>query len=194
MSAPHPRSGNGAGYLERSTSHSCWTTAFTSWSRCARGCVVFLVPVALAVIVIAVSVFPDVPLLPVIAAVASLIPSYLSYRWVENPLRYRSIDTRAGWGRLIAVSTGVPILVSMSVLVLNAQSFWSPAVASARASTDPHVDSVRGCAIDVPLDEIPWDECTWNTEASGVPIYLFGDSNAGQFSDTVLVAKEAGGP
>jgi len=147
------------------------------------------------VIVIAVSVFPDVPLLPVIAAVASLIPSYLSYRWVENPLRYRSIDTRGGWGRLIAVSTGVPILVSMSVLVLNAQSFWSPAVASARASTDPHVDSVRGCAIDVPLDEIPWDECTWNTEASGVPIYLFGDSNAGQFSDTVLeFAKEAGRP
>ena len=40
------------------------------------------------VIVIAVSVLPDVPLLPVIAAVASLIPSYLSYRWVENPLRY----------------------------------------------------------------------------------------------------------
>ena len=50
------------------------------------------------------SVF-DVPLLPVIAAVASLIPSYLSYRWVTRC----DIDPR-----LIAVSTGVPILVSMS--------------------------------------------------------------------------------
>jgi len=147
------------------------------------------------VIVISVSILPAVPWVAVLAALASLIPAYLSYRWVENPLRYRSIDTRGGWGRLIAISTGVPILLSISVLLLNAQSYWSPVVASARASTDPHIDSVRGCAIDVPLDEIPWDQCTWNADGAGAPVYLFGDSNAGQFSDAVVqAANDAGRP
>ena len=147
------------------------------------------------VIVITVSLLPGVPLVAVVAAVASLIPAYLSYRWVENPLRHRTINTRGGWGRLIAISSGVPILLAFSVLLLNAQSYWSPVVASARASTDPHIDSVRGCAIDVPLDEIPYDQCTWNVNGAGAPVYLFGDSNAGQFSDAVVqAANEAGRP
>jgi hypothetical protein len=61
-------------------------------------------------------------------------------------------------------------------------------VASAQASTDAHIDSKQGCAIDVPIADIPWERCTWNSEASGKHVHLLGDSNAGQFSDTVIQA------
>jgi len=140
------------------------------------------------VIVISVALFPEVPLVAVGAALASLLPAYGSYRWVENPLRYRVFSNRRQWMWLILVSTGVPVVLALSVLVLNAQNFWSAAVVSARASTESHIDSQQGCAIDVPIADIPWQKCTWNSGAPGVPVYLLGDSNAGQFSDALVEA------
>ena len=125
------------------------------------------------------------------AALVSLVPSLVSYRWVEQPIRTRAVTGAASWTRLIAATSGPPIAIGVIVLLLCSFGYWSPAVRSAQEARSPHADSLDECALTPPIEDIPWDACQWNTKATGRPIVLVGDSNAGQFSEAVIAAGEA---
>lgn len=57
-----------------------------------------------------------------------------------------------------------------------------------------HLWLTVGCSSAIPLSE-RGPECTWNSEANGLPVYLVGDSLAGALSEAVLGVKtEPGRP
>jgi len=142
-------------------------------------------------IVFSLLLWPSLGWIAPAAALVSLIPALLSYRWVEQPIRTRSVSGAASWTRLIAVTSGPPIVIGIVILLLCSIGYGSPAVRSAQQARASHADSLAGCALTPPIDEIPWDACRWNTAATGRPIVLVGDSNAGQFSEAVIAAGEA---
>jgi peptidoglycan/LPS O-acetylase OafA/YrhL len=75
------------------------------------------------VIVFAALVLPNEPVVLVIAAVASLGPALLSYRYVEQPLRRLRPRSRARAGALIVTTVGIPVALCAALLV-GASGGW----------------------------------------------------------------------
>ncbi len=142
-------------------------------------------------IVFAVLLWPDRPLVPVAAAIVSLVPSIASYRWVEQPIRQATVMTRARWARLLSLSLIPPLALSATLLWVANNGYWSTAVINYQQARVSHVDMTTECAAALPALDPEWDRCRWNAEATGKPIYLLGDSNAGHFSEAVIRAGEA---
>lgn len=142
-------------------------------------------------IVFSVILWPSLGWVAPAAALVSLVPSVISYRWVEQPIRTRTVTGAASWARLIAATSGPPIAIGVVVLLLCSVGYWSTAVRSAQQARASHADGLAGCALTPPIDAIPWDSCRWNVKATGRPIVLVGDSNAGHFSEAVIAAGEA---
>jgi len=84
------------------------------------------------VIVFAILLFPDHPLVPVAAAVVSFLPAVASYRWVEDPLRHRKWPKRGQAslrGSLVLLvptirTHGGPTLMLRRLLPRLLQSTW----------------------------------------------------------------------
>ena len=165
------------------------------------------------VIVFAVLLWPDRPLVAVIAAIGSLVPAVLSYRFVENPLR--RLQLRAQWRRvLVGVGTLAPPLVMCLALLLGANSGWglidatdtstpsqsmgvSSSTVVAQVSPDAagddtpmsgglrsdHIAIKAGC-VNVPLTV---DTCVFGP-AHAPQILLAGDSQAYAVADGVIAA------
>ncbi|MFM2438358.1 MAG: hypothetical protein RLZ55_1177, partial [Actinomycetota bacterium] len=60
----------------------------------------------------------------------------------------------------------------------------------AEAGEQRHAASLRGCHTSGSPVADATEECGWNKDASGIPLYLVGDSNAEQFTEAVVGAGE----
>jgi hypothetical protein len=67
--------------------------------------------------------FPNRPLLVVLAAAISLLPALASYRWVEQPLRGHRPRSRPRAGALVVTTLAVPIAACL-VLLTGANAGW----------------------------------------------------------------------
>ena len=124
------------------------------------------------------------------AAVASLVPAVLSYRWVEQPIRnLESVRPR----RLVALvaSTIIPPAIIGAGLWFGCErGWWSEPVRRLQAATlTAHIGDKSGCELRAPLGSEERGRCEWNEDAPGEPIYLVGDSHADHFSEAVIGAS-----
>jgi hypothetical protein len=128
------------------------------------------------------AMWPEYGWLGPVAAIGSLAPAVLSYRYVENPIRSSAKIV----GRRIVALAGVSVVLPLAagaVLALGTERMERTVVATAFR---PHLD--LGCDSTVPLDERPATECVWTTPGSIGEILLIGDSNAGHLSEALLGA------
>ena len=126
-----------------------------------------------------------------IAGFGSLLPAWLAYRFVENPIRR---STRIGGSKTVIVvllSIAIPALTAWFVLN-GAQRSWNNTEIlemSQQISPVP-ISYTRGCDFGTPLGQQEELDCTWHPDARGEPIYLVGDSQAAQFAEATIDAAE----
>ena len=138
-------------------------------------------------IVFASLLWPHTPLATVAAGLLAIVPSWLSYHYLEQPVRVLETPGRR-FIALVALTLIPPLLLSQAIVFAAGRDYWNEAVTHYRvALTTPHLSSTAeaGCT------NAPWtkqDGCTWNASNPGAPIYLVGDSNAAHFSDAVVEA------
>ncbi len=143
-------------------------------------------------IVYAKALWPTSGLAAPIAAAGSLLPAWLSYRYVENPIRYRLPLTRRKISAIAAACIVVPVAASAGLVVFSHSIAGRPWIARWNASQTEHLDARRSCDSAIPGRK-PIGRCTWRVPHARGMIVLAGDSNAGQFSEPVVrAANEAG--
>jgi peptidoglycan/LPS O-acetylase OafA/YrhL len=131
----------------------------------------------------------------VAAAVASLLPTVASYRWVENPIRF---DDRIVGRRVVALvvaCVAIPMAAFALAHVVGEIERSSEPVTAFAEEIREHEDRARGCDQPVPLGAREGDDCTWpaTTASARAEIVLVGDSNAGHLTAPVTDAGNASG-
>ncbi|MEO7587950.1 MAG: acyltransferase family protein [Arachnia sp.] len=122
----------------------------------------------------------------VLAAVASFIPAYASYRWVEQPVRSRGASGGAPFVRLVAATMIPPLAVAAALGYATDHELWSASVTRYRGQIQTaHLAHETHCTV---ASEWTSGACTLNADAQGPPIYLVGDSNADHFSEAMIDA------
>jgi peptidoglycan/LPS O-acetylase OafA/YrhL len=146
-------------------------------------------------LVFARAVFPGRPVAGAAAAL-SLVPAWLSYRYVENPIRF---NPRLAGPRLVAlalVCIAVPIAAAGAVIRMQGVLARSPAIALWSHKDVDYAAGVHHCETTVPIGARAgprWTGCTWKAPPARGSIVLVGDSNGSQFSGPVVRAgNEAG--
>ncbi len=130
----------------------------------------------------------SIPVL-VLAAAVSFLPAYASYRWVEQPVRARGTAGRKAFVRLVATTMGPPLLLAGALGYAADRDLWNDSVRNYRAMIQtPHASNSANCNS---TSQWKAENCTWNEDASGPPIYLVGDSNADHFSEGLIEASTA---
>ena len=142
------------------------------------------------IIVLATALFPAVAHVGVLAAIASLIPALMSYRFVEQPIRARDY-TRTDFPRLVMATVLVPVLAAVGVLHF-ADTVWKPRAQHAISADRDlvHIGYLQGCHYEPGDGGVDPKPCDWHSAASGEPVYLLGDSNAAQFEEALLGATK----
>jgi hypothetical protein len=143
-------------------------------------------------IVFAQALWPGTVWAAPVAAAASLLPAWASYRYVENPIRFSSAIGGTRVVALAAVCIAVPIAASAGLLAVERTLRGTESMKSWQRSQVLHADVMRGCDSASPAQgqEAP---CTWTVPASKGEVVLFGDSNAGQFTEPVVRAANRAG-
>lgn len=141
-------------------------------------------------IVFAVLLWPGNPVAAPLAAAASLVPAFLSYRFVEQRYRAGGFADKRAFFSLVAVAAAVPLVLAGGLTVASGQNFWSPRIAMMQQSQELHAGYLAGCATIVPVTTATEDDCLWNADATGAPIYLIGDSIADHYSEGLIAASE----
>jgi peptidoglycan/LPS O-acetylase OafA/YrhL len=128
---------------------------------------------------------------PTLAAL-SLLPAWLSYRYVENPIRFS--PRIAGRTVLVlgAVCVAVPLAACVGLRATSDALAATAAMTSYERSQVPHLDIRAGCW-SVPLRSEPNAACTWPAPERRGSVVLIGDSTAGQYSEPVLRAARRAG-
>ncbi|GAB3239403.1 acyltransferase family protein [Kineosporia babensis] len=138
-------------------------------------------------IVIATLLWPS-PWIAAAAAVVSLIPAYLSYRFVEQPLRHGSV-------RLPKVYLGGAVsagLVVVAALTLQVAGPWAVPNAAAYAGQRDELTFGRenGCLVrNRPYEEADFDRCMTTVPNSKGWVMLAGDSHAEALSTGLIDAN-----
>ncbi len=122
--------------------------------------------------------FPDAALVPALSAGLALIPASLSFRYLENPIRF---SPRLGGRRLMAVlaaSAGVPIVLA-GALGLGSRAGWGQ-----EWTLGAHVVMQKNC------DSGAFDpeRCRWPVSGATGIVLLLGDSQAWAIADGVIPA------
>ena len=138
-------------------------------------------------IVFATLLWPHSPWAAPLAAAFSFLPAMASYRWVETPLRTTATRTPREVIAFVMAVIGPPFVLSIALWQTSEHAFWQPQVKEFQSAVFAQPD---GCSRFTPLSAKNADDCTWNADASGRPVYLFGDSNAGHFVDAVRTAGD----
>ena len=138
-------------------------------------------------IVFATALWPRVGWTALTLAAVSLLPAWLSYRYVENPIR---LDSRIVGRRvfaLLAVCVVVPLAASLGLRETDKALASTSRVKAFERSQTAHLDVAAGCESSA-LDDPP--ACTWGKKGRQGQVVLLGDSNAGQFSESVVRAAK----
>ncbi|MDQ3296403.1 MAG: acyltransferase [Myxococcota bacterium] len=127
------------------------------------------------------------------AALVALPVAWMSYRFVEHPLR-----AAKGWSNRRGLLLGVGCIVAslLAALGLSMVARREAATAPARflaTALEPHANEVRGCSNGPLLGTLELEPCTWTVEGSVGTVLLVGDSNAGQFTEPVAAAANQAG-
>jgi peptidoglycan/LPS O-acetylase OafA/YrhL len=144
-------------------------------------------------IVFAAALWPANRWAVVVVAAASLAPTWLSYRFVENPIRF---DERLVGRRivpLVALCVLAPIAAYAGLFVTNRLVTRSDAVDAFSEANQLHADHLRGCDNATPIGERTNPACTWPVEGARGTVYLVGDSNAGQLTEPMAEAANQAG-
>ena len=143
-------------------------------------------------IVLAAPLVVDAVWVLVSAALLSLLPTFASFRFIEEPLRRQAhLPTRY----LIGGALILPVAITAG-LAVGAASFWfQPPIADAAAQVGQRsVSQAAGCHGLVELGSERYERC-WFGDQGGRPIFLLGDSNASTAADAVIPAgAELGRP
>ena len=137
-------------------------------------------------IALAAFVWPENTWVQSIAALFSLLVAQISYQYVEQPFRNLKVQDWKAWSRFIFATSSVPLIFATSVLTANLLQIWPPLPTEVRAASRDHIS--KDC--DGVYPSLLGERCVWNAQAKGYPIYLLGDSEAGQFSEAVIVAGD----
>jgi len=146
-------------------------------------------------IVFALLLWPSTPYAAVLGLAASFVPALASFYWVEQPVRTFTGRGLRKWAALLAVTVIAPLSVAGGLLFANQQDWWSEQLSEMRDAIVPqHIGAKNRCDGRNPLG-LTLENCVWNSEAEGPPIYLLGDSNADHFSEGfIAAAKQMGRP
>lgn len=125
-----------------------------------------------------------VPRHPIIAAVCglalSIVPAYISWRWIEGPIRQK--QALRSNRRLALLAYGLPVVVIGVVLFGASRTWWMDVPTAYR-----YADSASYACHDAPID---FEKCTFGTGSNGV-VALVGDSQALSLSDGVIAAASS---
>ena len=124
----------------------------------------------------------------VIAGAASLGVAWLSVRYIEEPIRYRSNPLRRNTLWLLVACVGIP-LAAAGILAQWHQTLKSD------ASLNPfalHADSLLDCDSPKPLSRKPAD-CNWRAPQSRGRAVLVGDSLAGHYTEGFVSGVNSAG-
>ncbi len=98
---------------------------------------------------------------------------------METPLRTRPTRTPRELVDLRPQPSSLPPLVlSIGLWQASEHAFWQPQVRDFQQAV-----FAQPCSDNA-------DDCAWNEDASGPPVYIFGDSNAGHFMEAVIAAGD----
>ena len=139
-------------------------------------------------IVFARALWPSTSGVALAAAAFSLLPAWLSYRYVETPFR-----TERRWeGKralaLAGVCVAAPLLASGGLALTPSALAQSAPIARWRQLDRQHADVLGGCNEETPLGRRRADECTWRVAGARGEAVLIGDSNAGHFTEPFVRA------
>lgn len=143
-------------------------------------------------IVFAVYIWPYVPVVGVVAAIMSLLPAWTSYRWVEQPIRLRSVTGKRQVISLVAKTMLPPLLLS-GIVWLLATNYLGPRLVEKAADVNAAdftwggyfeylSDNYYPCANSTIRDPAPKFEgspvCFQSQPSGDVSVVLVGDSHA----------------
>ena len=139
-------------------------------------------------IVFARSLWPGAGYVVPVAALTSLFPAWLAYRYLENPVRLdsRLVGRRAFSLALICIV--VPVLASLALSRARLPGQSPETAARLVALSQRHVDEIRHCE----SGELT-ERCTWPVARDRGTVMLVGDSNAAQFIEPASRAANAKG-
>jgi peptidoglycan/LPS O-acetylase OafA/YrhL len=114
------------------------------------------------------------------AALASIVPAVVSYRYLETPLRRIQLKPQT-MIRVAVACAAVPAAAAAAVLPISLVTPSSYAAAL-------HEDHTSGCDGGAPLGDPSRAHCTIRVRHARGTVVLIGDSNAGHFTEPVLRA------
>lgn len=134
-----------------------------------------------------------------VAAGVSLLPAWLTYRFVENPIRFHPrlgsrspVAARRAFA-LASVCIAVPIVANLGLLRAQDALSSTKAMTSWKHAERLHLDHLRHCASGATLGSAKNAHCIWRVRRARGDVVLFGDSNAGQLAEPVTQAGNRDG-
>ncbi len=121
-------------------------------------------------------------------AALSLIPAYCSYAFVEDPLRKRTIAPFRSQAQFVAIVMLPPLLLSLLLLGGATVAWGSEQAQQMRSQVLGAPSPTPSCARVVALPGAYQQVCQINSDATGEPIYVVGDSTIGALSEGVVLA------
>ncbi len=129
----------------------------------------------------------------VAAAIVSIGPAVLSYRFVENPIRFMPHPRAKRTLALASACIAVPLVAGLVLLLGHRTLIRTDRVSTASAGLEPHLDLTNGCNDPTPLGDRVNFDCTWPATGGTSSVVLIGDSNAGHLVEGVIAGgTEAG--
>ena len=139
------------------------------------------------------------------AAVASLLPAWLSYRYLEHrtpKARPKAAPKRLRPSFVLSTSCTASVVLIVGFAPLTGGNLAGRGTRGVPHQTltgaaTPHADISEGCQGVGPIEArsrgAETNRCVWGTGAKNGTVVLIGDSNAGQFSEALIGAAEGNG-
>lgn len=139
-------------------------------------------------LVFAAALWPGNKWVMVVVAAGTLIPAWLSFRFIEDPIRsnQRITGRRAAW--LVVVCVIVPVLACGASKHIGVLETQTPTVKKISDAVRFHAPETRpGC------QTFEVQSCIWPADNPRGTVFLVGDSNASQFTEPLAAAANREG-